>query len=114
MKTNRNVLVVLVGLVAMTSGCVVIPARYITDKDGKVVMVEPERIVPAPITVNTYPVYSEYYYPAPVYYPARAYHQRPVVVRRYSYPVARYYPTHVRPIYIGGGHHHGYGHHSHR
>ena len=110
-------------MVVVNTGCVVMPARYATDKEGRTVMVEPERVVPiSPIVVTAYPspvvvrTYPEYY-PEPVYYPA------PVVM--YDRPYYPYYRSryihygrpvhHVRTVHIGGERHYrGHGRHSHR
>ena len=120
MKTMFEWLMALVTMVA-TTGCVVIPARYAVDKDGKTVMVEPERVVPAPIVVNTYPAYPYYpervyYEPAPVYYGPSVVYERPIVYSSYYRPVVyrSYHAPYrvarpVRTIVIGG--HGGGGHH---
>ena|SRR3989344_3385866 len=105
------------GLVCLP-GCMIVPAQYKTDEQGKMVMTQPERVVPMPIIVNTYP--TPVVYDAPV-----VYDYTPVVYRTY-YPT--YYPTSVivrrgypyyRPMYahmahIGSGHRYGGSYHHRR
>lgn len=122
MKTLFAGLVSVVAICAL-AGCVVVPAQYATDENGKRVMVQPERLVPAPITINAFPVVPMvveepvYYGPAPMYYrptvvydPWPVVYRRPVVVREYPH---YYGPTVVvtrptRTVVIGG--HGGGGH----
>ena len=104
------------------SSCMVMPAQYATDVNGKTVMTQPERLVLAPITVNTYPAYPYYpervyYEPAPVYYGPSVVYERPIVYSSYYRPVVyrSYHAPYrvarpVRTIVIGG-HGGGGGHH---